>query len=86
MKQVSRKEDMSYQGQIRVLQDEEGDIHVVVYEDDGDGIIDKSAAIEFCSCGMGGGKSPNTMRALVKLMEAIEMDNEYFPSRTGEFS
>lgn len=86
MKQVSRKEDMSQRGQLRILHDEEGDIHIVVYGDDGDGFIDKSAAIEFCSCGMGGGKSPNTMRALVKLMEAIEMDNEESPSRAGEFS
>lgn len=86
MKHVSRKEDMSPLGQLRILHDEQGDVHIVVYEDDGDGFICESAAIKFCSCGMGGGKSPNTMRALVKLMEAIDLDNEYYPSRAGEFS
>lgn len=82
---VSRREDMSPRGQLRVLVDEEGDIHVAVYSDDGTGFIDNSASIEFCSCGIGGGKSPNTMRALRELAKAMELDNNQYPSRCGEF-
>jgi hypothetical protein len=81
---VSRKEDMSYRGQLKVLTDAEGDIHVAVFCDDGDGNIDSMASIEFCNCGIGGGKSPNTMKALRELMKAMELDNQQTPSRAGD--
>jgi len=81
---VSRKEDMSQRGQLKVLIDAEGDIHVAVYSDDGDGTIDSTASVEFCSCGMGGGKSPNTMKALRELVKAMDLDNKETPSRAGD--
>ena len=28
-------------------------------------------SVEFCSCGMGGGRSPKTLKALLALMEAM---------------
>lgn len=83
-KSVSRKEDMSPRGQIKVLIDDQGDIHVTVFEDNGNGIIENSASIEFCCCGSGGGKSPNTVRALRDLAEAIKLDNCKTPSRAGD--
>jgi hypothetical protein len=86
MRDVSRKEDMSLRGQLRVFIDVEGDIHVAVYEDDGTGFIENSASVEFCSCGMGGGKSPNTLKALHQLLKAMELDNEETPSRKGDWS
>jgi hypothetical protein len=83
MKSVSRKEDMSIRGQLRILLDEEGDIHVAVYEDDGEGIIYNSASVEFCS-GLGGGQSRHTREALYNLMEAMQLDNQEYPFRAGD--
>jgi len=83
-KSVSRKEDMSPRGQLLIHVDDQGDIGVVVYGDDGDGMITSQAGIEFCSCGGGGGKSHKTRLALVELMKAMEEDNKEYPSRKGD--
>lgn len=37
------------------------------------------AVIEFCNTGAGRGRSPNTLRALYQLAEAIKKDNKEFP-------
>lgn len=84
MEPVSRKEDMSPRGQLRIMQDDCGDILVAVYEDDGNGLIDNHAVIEFCTCGAGGGQSPNTRKALIELAKAMELDNQQHPGRSGD--
>jgi hypothetical protein len=84
MQPVSRKEDMSPRGQLKLHQDDDGDYYVSVYQDDGNGMIVEWATVEFCMCGMGGGKSPNTRKALVELAKAMELDNEESPSRAGD--
>lgn len=84
MEPVSRKEDMSPRGQLKIQQDDDGDFYVSVYEDDGDGMIVESATVEFCTTGSGGGKSPHTRRALEGLAKAMELDNRESPSRSGD--
>lgn len=81
---VSRKEDMSPSGQLKILIDVEGDIHIAVFSDDGDGVIENFASVEFCSCGIGGGKSPHTRKALRDLAKAMELDNYESPIRAGD--
>lgn len=80
---VSRFEDMSPRGHLKLLRDGDGDIIVAVYNDDGNGYIDTFADIEFCT-GMGGGSSPNTFKALLALMEAMEMDNQESPHKNPD--
>jgi hypothetical protein len=53
---IARKEDMSVNGCLRLFRQEDGDICVAVIADNGD-----TAGVEFCSVGMGGGRSPNTL-------------------------
>lgn len=84
MEPVSRKEDMSPRGQLRISTDDDGDIYVSVFEDDGDGLIEIMASVEFCTCGTGGGQSPKTRAALIALAEAMREDNEERPSRAGD--
>ena len=84
MEPVSRKEDMSPRGQLKLQQDDDGDFYVSVYSDDGDGVITESATVEFCTCGMGGGQSPHTRKALIELAKAMELDNEERPARAGD--
>lgn len=75
---VSRKEDMSQEGELQLYFDSENnDIHLTVFTDR------KSASVEFCCTGLGGGKSPETMQALRNLAEAIKKDNESEPLRKG---
>lgn len=80
-----RKEDMSPNGMLEVFIDtDNNDIHITVYEDDGNGKIESMASVEFCCVGAGGGQSPNTMNALRELAKAIELDNKERPSRSPE--
>ena len=55
---------------IRVGTDADCDVYVAVV-----------GALEFCTPGLGGGKSPETRKALLNLMDAIRKDNEADPSR-----
>lgn len=84
MEPVSRKGDMSPRGQLKIQQDDDGDLYVTVYGDDGDGVICESATVEFCTTGMGGGLSPNTRTALINLAEAMSKDNEQSPHICGD--
>ncbi|WP_415913282.1 hypothetical protein [Neptuniibacter sp. QD37_11] len=82
---VSRKEDMSPRGQLNIFRSDDGDIHVTVYQDDGNGGVGAGSSVEFCSpLGGGGGKSPRTMKALIELARAIELDNAEAPERAGD--
>lgn len=70
MAEVSRKEDMSPNGRLRLIKQDDGDIIIVTVQDDG-----RYTGVEFCTTFGGGGGSPNTFKALHKLFEAMEKDN-----------
>ena len=71
---VGRYDDMSQKGHIRVGLDSDNDVYVSVWDEDG------GASVEFCTSFSGGGKSPNTRKALINLMIAIEKDNAETPN------
>lgn len=80
---ASRMEDMSPTGKIQLVLQDDGDVGLsLITESERDGFMWNS--IEFCSPGSGGGKSPETRKALLALMVAIEKDNETEPSRDPE--
>ena len=70
---AGRQEDMG-QGNLRLVLDSDNDVCVTVW----DGT--KSATVEFCNGGGGGGRSMRTRMALIQLMCAIEADNAERPS------
>lgn len=76
---IVRKEDMSVSGRLRLLRQEDGDMCVAVIDDDGN-----QASVEFCSPGMGGGKSPKTIQALRALALAMMEDNQADPTRAAD--
>lgn len=67
---VVRLEDMSKTGRLELFLQEDGDVCVVTHSPN-----DYFNGIEFCTIGMGGGKSPHTLKALKNLMVAMEKDN-----------
>ena len=71
---ASRHEDMSPDGKLRLVRDGDGDIIVCIQKGEDYDYI--SADVEFCTIGMGGGRSPKTFNALLNLMVAMEEDNE----------
>lgn len=75
---VGRKEDMSVNGRLCLFKQDDGDICVSVIEDSGE-----SAGIEFCTVGMGGGKSGRTLAALNELALAMIEDNKADPVRAA---
>jgi hypothetical protein len=77
-KTVGRKEDMSVRGRLLVFRQEDGDMCITVVDDEGN-----SGGVEFCTIGQGGGRSPNTLKALRALGLAIMADNEADPDRAA---
>jgi hypothetical protein len=75
---VARKEDMSPNGRLRLIKEEDGDICVAVIEDDG-----TMTDVQFCTFA-GGGKSPRTLEALEALALAMLDDNQATPSRATD--
>jgi hypothetical protein len=77
IKCVTRAEDMSPDGRLRIWQQEDGDfiVEIVPWSKE----EKPSASVEFCTVGSGGGRSPHTRLALVALMEAIRQDNTESP-------
>lgn len=71
-KAVGRAEDMG-QGYLRVVLDSDNDVVVAVWDGK------RSASVEFCTPGLGGGRSSRTRMALIALMVAIEADNAERP-------
>jgi hypothetical protein len=55
--------------------DNDGDIIVSVHSQTDDELVSAGENIEFCTCGIGGGGSPRTYRALKELMIAMDLDN-----------
>ena len=78
---VTRREDMSARGYLKVLQQDDGDIIVAVYPEE-DGLIQAGGSVEFCAPGAGGGRSTHTLAALRALMVAMEKDNQERPIAT----
>lgn len=69
-----RREDMSPDGKLTLIVQDDGDIIV--------GIVGRSmmnnkvlGTVEFCTVGSGGGRSPHTREALRNLIIAIQRDN-----------
>jgi len=76
---VARKEDMSQNGRIRLLRQDDGDICVSIIDNDGN-----MASVEFCTPMRGGGVSPQTLAALDALALAIHEDNQAMPDKKSE--
>ena len=82
---VDRVGDMHPNRALRILQQSDGDIILVIVQDgyavgevDTGNPNDRSAQVEFC---VSGGKSRNTHAALLALVEAIKRDNIERPIR-----
>ncbi len=75
----SRPEDMSPDGTLSLIMQDDGDVIVTCTAWDrlDDRLV--STSIEFCT-GIGGGRSPKTRAALVELMMAIQQDNGGTPA------
>lgn len=67
---IERPEDMSQRGKLRLLIQRDGDVIIAVQDDSGH-MLD----IEFCTPGTGGGRSPETWKALHILANAMRADN-----------
>ena len=67
---VTRPEDMSPDGMLTLLQQEDGDIIVTVKEADEQGF---GSSVEFC---LSGSQSPRTRNALQDLMKAMQEDEK----------
>lgn len=76
---VARKEDMSTNGRLRLFKETDGDICVAVIDNDGN-----MADVQFCTVGMGGGKSGKTLAALNELALAMLEDNVAQPIRAAD--
>lgn len=70
MRIVRRKEDMSPNGRLCLTEQDDGDVVIIITNDDG-----YSVSVEFCTIFGGGGGSPNTFNALKNLFDAMEKDN-----------
>lgn len=70
-----RKEDMSPDGELRLLMQDDGDIIVEVWGHNSCSQPLLRVQVEFCSIGAGGGRSPHTREALIALAIAIAQDN-----------
>lgn len=67
MTQYTRQGDGG--GRLRVTVDDDGDVHLAINPAPG------QSGIEFCT-GIGGGRSPQVLRALRALVTAIETENQ----------
>lgn len=77
-KSYQRREDMSPDGTLRLLVEEDGDI-IVSIAPSSQQRRGFAPSVQFCTIGSGGGKSPYTLAALRELMHAIRKDNEENP-------
>ena len=76
----TRYGDMSRYNRLQVIQQEDGDMIVVVQEYPNNNLDrGKIASVEFCVPGSGGGRSSHTVQALRDLARAIERDNKEHP-------
>ncbi len=75
MERYLRKEDMSPDGKLCMVMEDDGDICLSIIR----GNNGRNRDVQFCSVGSGGGKSRHTLEALRNLMKAIELDNQENP-------
>ena len=75
---IERIEDMSPSGRLVVHRQSDGDMIVAIWPDSKEHPYSGVVSAEFCTYG-GGGRSPNTLKALRALFEAIELDNKEYP-------
>ncbi len=75
--EVERREDMSPTGKLMLMRQPDGDVVISVLAENREGLLER-ASVEFCTI-VGGGKSSETFKALLTLMEAMEKDNEENP-------
>lgn len=68
---AERYEDMTPQGRLHLIRQQDGDVILVVIGDDF-----QQVALEFCTPMTGGGSSEHTHKALCALMVAMEKDNQ----------
>lgn len=80
---LERFEDMSPDGRLALMQQEDGDVILVIIPPHDKYSPKPMLSVEFCSCGSGGGQSPHTLGALRNLMEAIRKDNAENPQCRG---
>ena len=73
-----RFEDMSPDGRLMVMIQDDGDVIISVIQSE-EQRISAMPSVEFCSVGAGGGQSPYTREALANLYWAIKRDNEENP-------
>lgn len=71
----TRREDMTSEGKLTVIMQEDGDMIVTVYGESLSPDRMHSASVEFCTPWSGGGRSRHTRKALQDLAIAIQKDN-----------
>lgn len=76
---ISRKGDMGAET-IELLIEDDGDISIALSNGATDFKEFERVSMQFCSPGMGGGKSPRTLKALRNLFIAIQEDNKEYPN------
>ena len=75
---VVRRSEMDPNGCIQINLEQDGDVEITVYC--GTSPVDYNrATVQFCTGMGGGGRSPRTREAAIRLMKAMEEDNETFP-------
>jgi hypothetical protein len=79
---IQRKEDMSPNGNLTLIVQDDGDICLQIFDEEG-----MSACIEFCTPVMGGGGSTRTHKALRELMVAMieDQNDNRQNARNGRF-
>ena len=75
-KRYKRVEDMSNNGFVSLLIEDDGDVIITVMEPGKPPFDGGMVSAQFCTVGHGGGRSPNTRNALLALCHAIKRDNE----------
>lgn len=83
MSRVERPGDMGPGVTLRLTNDRDGDILVVVTGRDQFTEREASVVCEFVRPGIGGGKSPRTFAALTALIQAMQDDNVMSPHPNG---
>lgn len=76
--EVGRIEDMSTRGRMKLFREDDGDI-IVSVSSERDGLVQPSESVQYCTPGMGGGRSPRTFNALINLAIAMDEDNKAIP-------
>lgn len=78
----ARHGDMSREHYLALVIQDDGDVIVQVYGADITRAA-RSASVEFCVPGTGGGRSSRVRKALLELAEAIALDNAEDPERAA---